>query len=192
MIKRLISLLTVCALATGTACAVQAEEGTVASPLNALEENTVTIYEDDSYLGTFTFQLEEYLTGKEAEALLEETDLEFAPEGYLWHYLVFKAAQTEGEEGLIGLDLIWYSSFFGEDSTLQLSDDDSDDYWAVGNDDNPLWDVNDIQFFEGEEEEFMVAFAVPEGVEPVTLRLQTGYDEKEEEPLYTWFTLEKD
>lgn len=167
---------------------VVSDAGTIKNPLSAFNEYTTDIYSYSDKIGNFTIQLLDYKDGDEAKKLVDNFD-GYSPDlesNQEYIYFKFHVKYNSGEKQVEMSDVInLYTGLFSNDSTYMLDSID----WAFGVDGNP--DMVNISLYPGGEATFSTTIVIQKGYTPVTYRLETGYDKKSFNSLYTWFTTKK-
>ena len=78
-----------------------------------------------------------------------------------------------------------FSNLFNSKANYQLNNID----WGYSFED--IDDMTDVSLYPGGSAVCSKAIIVKKGNSPITYRIQTGYDNKNYEPIFTWFTTKK-
>ncbi len=161
--------------------------GTRTNPLSAYAAYTTDIYAYSTYLGKFTIQLLDYKDGEAAKKyVMKNKDNPRPTSKQEYIYMKFKIKYISGSEEICGADVIWYySDLYNTAANKRINYLDS----AYNFDD--VEDLDEIYLYPGGSAVCSKALLISAGNSPVTYRVQTGYDNSKEKPIYTWFTSKK-
>lgn len=157
--------------------------GTRTNPISGYSTYTHDIYSYGTKLGNFTIKLLDYKSGADAENLVLKNDFNDPSTSsteyiYVKYYIIYNS----GSQQVSAIDVIdHYYGFFNKNATIQLDNKD----WGVGFD--TVDDMVDVNLYPGGNATCSKAILISKGNTPITYRLQTGYDSKNFEPIYTWF-----
>lgn len=162
--------------------------GSRTNPLSAYDDNTFELYDYEQYIGKFKVRLLEYKDGKEANDLIMQNDFNEPPaNGQEYIHLKFEIHYISGEKEISATDVInHYSNFYNFEANKQVEEID----YGVGYDDS-VEDMVNISLYPGGSATCRTAILIKTGNSPITYRIQTGYNKKNYEPVYTWFTTSK-
>lgn len=161
--------------------------GSRENPLSAYSEYTANIYDYGTYLGKFRIQLLDYKDGEEAWELVSKNEFNEKPSASQEYiYVKFKITYLSGEKQVDATEIVnHYSNFFNTQSNYKLENID----WAFGFED--VEDMANVSLYPGGSAVCSQAILIRAGNTPITYRLETGYDSKKYEAIYTWFTTKR-
>ena len=159
-------------------------DGARENPFSAYQKHTVNIYYFEEYIGKFKIQLLDYKSGKEAYDYVMQNEYNSKPtSSQEYIYVKFKIDYISGKKQVNATDVInHYSDFFNSKSNYQLDNIG----WGYGFED--VDDMVDVSLYPGGSAICSKAIIVKKGNSPITYRIQTGYDTKNYEREFTWFT----
>ena len=102
-------------------------------------------------------------------------------------HLKFEITYISGEKEIEAHEVInHYSNFYNFETNRRIEEID----YGVGYDDSTE-DMTNISLYPGGSAICRTASLIKSGNTPITYKVQTGYDKKKFEPIYTWFATEK-
>ena len=157
--------------------------GTRTNPISGYSTYTHDIYSYGAKLGNFTIRLLDYKSGADAENLVLKNDFnDPSTSSTEYIYVKYYIRYNSGPQQVSAIDVIdHYYGFFDKNGAIQLDNKD----WGVGFD--TVEDMVNVNLYPGGSATCSKAILISKGNTPITYRLQTGYDSKNFEPIYTWF-----
>ncbi len=158
--------------------------GSRENPLYAYESCTTDIYDYDTYIGKFEIQLLDYKDGQDAYDYVMKNEYNTKPtSSQEYIYLKFKINYISGLKQVDISDVInYHSNLFNSDANYQLDNID----WGFDFED--VDNMTDVSLYPEGSAICSEAIIIRAGNSPITYRLQTGYNSKKYEPIYTWFS----
>lgn len=157
--------------------------GSRTNPRSAYTYYVTDVYDYGTKLGRFGIKLNRYCNGDNANVIAAKNEYNTVP-SYGEEYLYFNMTLNylSGSKQVEAMDVFnFYSCIFnynGTSNVKELSD------WAFGLGET---DISDVTMYQGASETFCYVPLIKSGSTPVLYRIQTGYDNKKYEPIYTWF-----
>lgn len=162
----------------------ESQRGSRENLLYAYEAYTTDVYDYETYIGKFKVQLLDYKDGKEAYDYVMKNEYNEKPaNSQEYIYLKFKIDYISGSKQVDATDVInHYSNLFNSSANYQLDNID----WGYGFEN--VDDMVNVSLYPGGSSICSKAIIVKSGNSPITYRIQTGYNNKTYEPIFTWFT----